>query len=124
MKIKLYYINILKKYIDRDIVKNFEQIPKEIIDSIKLEEDKLIELYNKSEYTIITQYKSKNFSKEEWEDLFYLIKKGHFILNNMQIKDAINYYNKNTNRNFMSYEEIINYNDKSRYQRLLKRFNV
>ena len=84
----------------------------------------LIEFYNRSEYTIITQYKSKNFSKEEWEDLFYLIKKGHFILNNMQIKDAINYYNKNTNRNFMSYEEIINYNDKSRYQRLLKRFNV
>ena len=89
-----------------------------------LNEEDLIEMYNKSEYTIITQYKERAFIKEEWEDLFFLISKGHFILNNMQIKEAVDYYNINTSKKYKDYKEIIKNNDTNRYRRLLKRFNV
>ena len=119
-----YYVILLKKYISENIIINLEQIPREIKDVIELEEEDLIEFYNESEYTIITQYKEREFIKEEWEDLFFLISKGHFILNNMQLKEAVDYYNKNTRQKYKNYKEIFKNNDENRYRRLLKRFNV
>ncbi len=119
-----YYIILLKKYMSENVIINLEQIPKEIENIIKLSEDEILELYNESEYTIITQYKERKFLKEEWKDLFFLINKGHFILNDIQIKEAINYYNKNTGQRYINYEDIVINNDKNRYKRLLKRFNV
>lgn len=119
-----YYIILLKKYMSANMIINLEQIPREIKDFIEFNEEDLMEFYNKSEYTIITQYKERGFIKEEWEDLFFLISKGHFILNDMQLKEAVNYYNENTSQKYENYKEIIKNNDENRYKRLLKRFNV
>ena len=119
-----YYVILLKKYMSENMIINLEQIPREIKDVIELNEEALIEFYNSSEYTIITQYKEREFVKEEWEDLFFLISKGHFILNNIQIKEAVDYYNENTSQKYENYKEIIKNNNENRYKRLLKRFNV
>ena len=119
-----YYVILLKKYMSENMIINLEQIPREIKDVFELNEEALIEFYNRSEYTIITQYKEREFIKEEWEDLFFLISKGHFILNNIQIKEAVDYYNENISQKYENYKEIIKNHDENRYNRLLKRFNV
>lgn len=119
-----YYISILKKYLPKNIIINSEQIPREIKEILNLDEEHIVELYSKSDYTIINQFKERKFLKEEWEDLFFLINKGHFDLDNAQIKEALKYYNGNTNQNYTSYKEVIKDNDESRYKRLLERFNV
>ena len=119
-----YYIIIFKKYISENMIINLEQIPREIKEALKLKEEDLIELYNKSKYSIITQYKEREFIREEWEDLFFLISKGHFILNSIQLKEAVDYYNEKTSQKYDNYKEIVKNHDENRYKRLLKRFNV
>ena len=120
-----YYVKLLKRYLYKDILINLNKLPIEIKEIIKLEDKKIIELYNKSEYNIFSQYKEKKFSKEEWEDLFFLIDKGHFPINKMQVKEGLCYYNKHTEQKYSTYKDIIKKcNINNRYERLLKMFNV
>ena len=118
-----YYIIILKKYIAEEII-NESLIPNEIQEVLKLNKSSIIQLYKESKYTIINQYKEKKFDKNEWEDLFFLIVNKHFELDDLQLKEAVDYYNKNSGENKKSYLDIIKTNDRSRYERLLKRFNI
>ena len=120
-----YYVKLLKRYLYKDILINLNKLPIEIKEIIKLEDKKIIELYNKSEYNIFSQYKEKKFSEEEWEDLFFLIDKGHFPINKMQVKEGLCYYNKHTEQKYSTYKDIIKKcNINNRYERLLKMFNV
>lgn len=119
-----YYIILIKKYISENIIKNVELIPETVKEIIELNEEEIIELYNNSQYSIINQFIEKEFDKEEWEDLFFLISKGHFKLDNNQINQGLNYFNNKTNQSFYNYKEIIKLKDTNRYRRLLKRFNV
>ena len=119
-----YYVILLKKYKAANILVNIDFIPKQIMEIVKLSEDEIVKLYNSSEYCIVNQYKEKEFIKEEWEDLFYLIIKNHFILNKAQIHEAIDYYNKNTNQEYSKIDDIVNINDSIRYKRLYKKFNI
>lgn len=118
-----YYIIILKKYIAEEII-NESLIPNEIQEVLKLNKSSIIQLYKESKYTIINQYKEKKFDKNEWEDLFFLIVNKHFELDDLQLKEAVDYYNKSSGENKKSYLDIIKTNDRSRYERLLKRFNI
>lgn len=121
-----YYIIILKKYIKERIVvtKELEKIPEDVKIILSYSKEEIIKLYNESNYSIIEQYKESKFLEENWKDLFFLIKRKHFDLNELQITEAIKYYNENTNKKYDNLDEIINNIDIYRYRRLLKRFNL
>lgn len=119
-----YYVMILKNYIKDNIVINIEQIPSELRKIIKLNKEDIIKLYKESNYSIVDQYMEREFLKEEWEDLFFLISRNHFEVSKDQIEKAIRYYNENTKEKFTKYEQIINNEDVNRYRRLLERFNA
>lgn len=119
-----YYIKILKKYIHKDILINIDIIPIEIIKTIELDDKERIELYRKSKYNIFSQYQEKEFNEYKWRDLFFLIDKGHFEVNEEQIKEGLYYYNEKTNQRHRTYKDIIINSDSNRYRRLLEMFNA
>ena len=103
-KTDLYYaIRVLQDYKDRI---NLDDLPKEIRELIDLPKEKLIELYNQSEYSIIDEYMEENATEIEWRDLFDLIRLGEYEVSNSSIEKGINFFNNKFNTNYKNINEI------------------
>lgn len=103
-KTDLYYaIRVLQDYKDRI---NLEELPKEIRKLVGLSREKIIELYNESEYSIIDEYIENNSTKTEWRDLFDLIRIGEYDVSENSIKKGIEYFNTKFNTNYKDINEI------------------
>lgn len=103
-KTDLYYaIRVLQDYKDRI---NLEELPKEIRELVGLSKEKIIELYNESEYSIIDEYIENNSTKTEWRDLFDLIRIGEYDVSENSIKKGIEYFNTKFNTNYKDINEI------------------
>lgn len=120
----LYYaIRVIQEYLKEKKLNdlNLEKLPIELRETLKLDVKELVNLYNNSNYTIITQYKNKKtFDENEWRDLFELIKLGHYDVNKDQIKDGIEFYNCNAKEKLNRIEEVSE-NGKEHYDRLNER---
>lgn len=103
-KSNLYYaIRVLQDYKDRI---NLDDLPKEIRELVDLPKEKIIELYNKSEYSIIDDYIEENSTETEWRDLFALIRIGEYEVSENSIKKAIKYFNTRFNTHYKNIHEI------------------
>lgn len=106
-KTRLYYtIRVLQDFfkIGRVVPNQLDELPEEIRQLIVGSAEMAKELYHKADYTIIDQYKRREFDSVEWRDLLELIKLGHYDLTSEQIQEALAYYNARTN--LKKYETI------------------
>ena len=103
-KTDLYYaIRVLQDYKDRI---NLETLPREIRELIDLPKEKLIELYNESDYSIIDEYIEENSTETEWRDLFDLIRLGEYDVSFKSLKKGIDYFNAKFGTNYKSINKI------------------
>ena len=103
-KTDLYYaIRVLQDYKDRINLADLNPIIRKLID---LPKEKLIELYNQSDYSIIDEYIEDNSTEVEWRDLFDLISLGEYEASESSIQRGIDYFNKKFNTNYESIDEI------------------
>ena len=103
-KSDLYYaIRVIQDYKDRI---NIKDLPKEIRELVELPKEKLIELYNESEYSIIDEYIEDNSTEIEWRDLFDLIRMGEYEVSEKSINKGIKYFNTKFDKNYNNIEEI------------------
>jgi len=106
-KTRLYYaIRVLQDFFKtgRVIQNQLDELPEEIRQLIVGSTEMAKELYHKAAYTIIDQYKRREFHSIEWRDLLELIKLGHYDLTSEQIQEALAYYNTRTD--LKKYETI------------------
>ena len=125
---QLYYaIRAIKDYLTDGILteEDLLVLPNELIDLIKLTKKELNELYNQSDYDILIQYleNKEQYTKEDWEDLFILIRLGHYDIHQSNLMNAINYYNQTYNENINSINQIIDHNDDAQLARLHNRIS-
>jgi hypothetical protein len=98
-KVRLYYmLRVLQDYfLERRIdPKAFERLPKNFQKLICGSKESLIDLYRASSHTIVDQYKQQPFDSTEWHDFLGLIALGHYDLTDLNIQDALSYYNERT----------------------------
>ncbi len=106
-KTRLYYaIRVLQDFFKngRVVQDQLDKLPEEIRQLIVGSTEMAKELYYKTNYTIIDQYKRRKFHSVEWRDLLELIKLGHYDLTSEQIQEALAYYNSRTD--LKKYEAI------------------
>lgn len=115
-----YYIMIIKEYYNYLIIDK-EKISDELIKTINLPKEDIIDLYQKSDYSIIDDYISDEVTKEELTDLFYVIKLGEYDINNKSIKRGISYLNKKSRKYYKKIDDIVFSNDYSRIDRIIEK---
>lgn len=95
-KTTLYYaIRVIQDYLKENIItgKDLKNLSAILLETMNLNTQNLIKLYQTANYSIIDEYmKKEKFVKEEWEDLFELIKLGHYDVTEKQIQEGINFY--------------------------------
>lgn len=125
-KIKLYYlIRVIQNLISEGIlsINDISGLSENVLKSIFSDKKTLKEMYNHSNYDIISQYiQRKETDKTEWDMLFILINLGHYKVSSKNIKKAIEYYNSTFNCNIQSIDEIKD-DGSIPYNRFLKRID-
>lgn len=109
-KTVLYYaVRSTQEYLIEGKIKkeNLFGLPNELIQVITLDKEEIKKLYNKSNYSIISELMEKPFNKDEWRDLFTLINLGHYDISDKQKKEALEIYNTNTEEKLNSIKEVM-----------------
>ena len=125
---KLYFtIRVIKDYLTDSIIskKELEYLPKSIKDIIDISIEELNNMYTNKEYDIISQYfdNINKYTKEDIEDLFILIRNGHYDINKDNLTKLINYYNNTYNEKITDIKEIIDRDDDAQLARLHNRIS-
>lgn len=108
-KIRLYYnLRVLQDYIKEDRIdeNSLLNLSLELRKTLDLSKEKIIELYKKSNYSVLNQELKKEQNCTKFKDFLYLVKLNHFELNKKQIQNAIDHYNLLTNEGITSLDEI------------------
>ena len=101
--------------------KEIEELIK-VAKDIMLNPEKLISLYNDSDYSILSQYTDdKNFDIKQWTDIFALIKLGHYDVTASQIAKAIEVFNNRFNEHKTSINDFVDIDSGQQYARLIER---
>lgn len=127
-KTKLYFaIRGLKDYINEYVLEesNFNKLSEELQDAIIIKtKAELINLYEKADYDITDQYlKEENFDQQVWSDLFLLISRGHYFVNEHKLHKKIEFYNKITHENIKGIDDFNCGFSEELYGRLHKRIS-
>lgn len=125
---QLYYaIRVIKDYLNEGVLNKSDiaDLPKELIELIYGDIENLNKEYNSSSYDILYQYlnNSDKYTKEDWEDLFILIRLGHYDIHIDNLKRAITYYNNKFAQNITDITEIVDRNDDAQLARLHNRIS-
>ena len=125
---RLYYdIRVIQDYLKEKILseKDIEFLPNELLKLIYSDKEKIDYEYKTSGYDILRQYMEHcdTYTKEDWEDLFTLVKLGHYDVYDYSIEEAINYYNARYGEDIESIEEFNDSNDDSQLARLHDRIS-
>lgn len=109
-KTRLYYaIRVLQDYFlaGRVVYDQLNRLPNELKQLIMGKAEMVKELYYQAKYTIIDQYKKREFNSVIWRDLLELIKLGHYDLTPEEVQEALVYYNIRTNlKKYNSIDEV------------------
>lgn len=122
---RLYYgIRVVKDYLDDGVLdtKDIADLSPELRELICGETASINVAYHASTHDIIGQYLKKPvFDKDEWVDLFSLIKLGHYGINDENLQKAIDNFNLKTGSNATSIHDIAIREDDVQYGRLHNR---
>ena len=122
----LYYaIRVMQDYLKEGILScsDLNSISNELKNMINKSKLELIEAYNNSNYTIIEQYKddiTKNCT--DWEDLFELIRLGHYDISEEKIREGIEYINSKFGKTYKDLSEF-KFSGEGQYIRLLNKIS-
>jgi len=120
-KTVLYYaIRVIMQYLEEKLLtqEEIENIPQELKNAILNGKENLKKLYQKSEYSIIDEFIEKdNFDEKEWQDLFFLIRLGHYEISSESLLKGINFYNKHAKVEIYNINEVGDMDDEQ-YERL------
>lgn len=108
-KIRLYYnLRVLQDYIKEGRIdaNSLLNLPLELIQTLDLSKEEMIELYKKSNYSVFNQELQKEQDCTKFRDFLYLVKLNHFELNKQQIQDVIDHYNLLINEEITSLDDI------------------
>ncbi len=127
-KTQLYYtIRVIKDYLDEGILtkKEIASLSVELVKTIFMDVNGIDNLFKNSEYDILSQYleNKDEYTKNEWDDLFVLIRLGHYDIKEDNLVNAISYYNNKFNQKIKSIEDIIDSNDDAQLARLHNRIS-
>jgi hypothetical protein len=109
-KNRLYFsLRVLQDYIEEGRVtpSEFKIWPIEIQQLVLLKKEDLMHLYRESDISIVDQFMERKFNQHEWLDLFELIKLGHYDITPIKINEAIEYYNQQVDKEFITRIEDI-----------------
>ena len=125
---RLYYdIRVIQDYLKEKVLSydDIKFLPNELLDLIYSSQEKLDEHFKKSDYDILIQYyiNKECYTKEDWEDLFTLIKLGHYDVHDNSIRLALNYYNQKYNESLDSIYCAYDSNDDAQLARLHNRIS-
>ncbi len=125
---KLYFaIRVIKDYLQDGVLidEYLEDLPQEIKDAINCSVLDLNNMYGAKEYDITSQYMDNidNYSKEDLEDLFILIRNGHYDIKLDNLSELINYYNSTYDEKITDISEIIDMDDEAQLARLHNRIS-
>lgn len=125
---QLYYgIRVIKDYLKEGILtrKDIEGLSDELLSCIDSSEAELNTQYAESSYDILQQYllDTERYSKEDWEDLFTLIKLGHYDVHDNNLSMALGYYNELYHENVESLEDVHDSSDDAQLARLHNRIS-
>ena len=125
---QLYYgIRVIKDYLKEGVLteKDIQMLPQELLDCVYMSESELNAYYNKSNYDILYQYllNQDKYTKEDWEDLFVLIMKGHYDIHEENLMKALLYYSKKYITEITSINDIHDSNDEAQLARLHNRIS-
>lgn len=98
-KTKLYYaVRAIKDYLEDGIITedDISFLPGNLLSVINSSVEEINNLYNESDYDIISQYfdRKDELRQVDWDILFILIRLGHYDVSEKHIKEAIEYYNE------------------------------
>lgn len=120
----LYYaIRVIQDYLKENILSKMDLIDlsEDLKTAISLSKRELVKLYQTENYTILDQYiQNVEYTVVEWNDLFELIRLGHYNASGDKIKKALEVYNSRFYKDVNSLEEFKNNSDEQ-YARLLDR---
>ena len=125
---KLYFvIRAIKDYLEDGVMSydDIESLPEEIKYFINCSVEELNSMYLSKKYDIISQYFDNidRYSKEDIEDLFILIRNGHYDINPDNLKKLINYYNLEYHQNVTDISEFVDLDDEAQLARLHNRIS-
>lgn len=92
-KTQLYYtIRVIKDYFEEGILskKDLSSLPLELIKIVMANVKDINALYENSSYDILSQYleNKDKYKKEDWNDLFILIRLGHYDISEKNLINA------------------------------------
>ncbi|OGZ82524.1 MAG: hypothetical protein A2312_02785, partial [Candidatus Staskawiczbacteria bacterium RIFOXYB2_FULL_32_9] len=96
-KIRLYYnLRVLQDYVNENRINKsvLSKLPIAIQDALKLDIKNLKKLYKKSSYSILDQELKKMQDISKFRDFLELVKLGHYEISKINVKKAIDHYNK------------------------------
>lgn len=115
-----YYIMIIKEYYE-SIEIDENTLSKELNDVLKLNKNKIKELYKKSDYSIIDDYILDKATEIEMNDLYYMIKLGEYDINEQSLKRGINYLNQQFKKKYKSINDVTILNDHEQIDRVIEK---
>lgn len=120
----LYYaIRVIQDYLQEKLLeeKDLDILSNELKKVISLNKQELINLYKKSNYTIVDQYiKDASQTFDDWKDLLELIRLGHYDVSESKIQEGLTFFNTKFEQNINNIEEFKSL-DENQYIRLLNR---
>ena len=125
---KLYYlIKVIKDYIEDGILSKdcLSSLPNELVNIILSSTDMINAEYKNSSYDILKQYleKKEQITQKEWDDLFLLIKYGHYDIHSDNLQKALDFYVKKFKNNIQNIDEIVDEEDDAMLARLHDRIS-
>lgn len=106
---RLYYaVRVLQDYIKEKQIstQSLANWPEAIYHLVHLDKKELVKLYNDSLYSLIEQEKARSTTKETWYDFLELVRLNHYNLNENNIKEALDYYDKSFSGNLMNINDV------------------
>ena len=125
---QLYYaIRVIKDYLYEGVLQKSDiaDLPKELIELIYSNVQNLNNMYYSSNYDILHQYldNAEKYTKEDWEDLFILIRLGHYDIHFDNLTKALAYYNNKFSQNINTIKDIVDKDDDAQLARLHNRIS-
>ena len=123
---KLYFaIRAIKDYIQDGIIskEEIEKLPQELKEVINSTTEEINCLYLSKKYDIISQYLDNidKYTKEDLEDLFILIRSGHYDIELDNLNKLLRYYNLVYKQSITDINEFVDLDDDAQLARLHNR---
>ncbi|SDX92773.1 radical SAM protein [Thermoactinomyces sp. DSM 45892] len=124
----LYFaVRMIQHYLSEGILDQsiLDKLPFELSAVICADQNNVLNIYQKSNYSIIQQYMESNCTENDWRDLYRLINLNHYRVTEEQKKQGLKFFNDKFGTTYTHPHELISDMDaKGIISRLMDRMNL